>query len=104
MTFAPPSFDGNSLNRPFGISAKGGRAGPLMAPHTYFSLHSINVCADWRECGKFLSCKLAELLGSLPPKLKACVESRAKVLTARKEGNGGKGKGERELDDPRKCG
>lgn len=33
MTFAPPPFDGNSLNRQFWISAKGGRAGPLMAPH-----------------------------------------------------------------------
>lgn len=33
MTFASPSFDGNLLNRQFWISAKGGRAGLLMAPH-----------------------------------------------------------------------
>ncbi len=69
--------------------SKGGRAGPLVPPH----LRSINVCADWKEGGKFLSCKLAALLGSLPPKLKACVESRAKALTVRIEGNGGKTKG-----------
>lgn len=62
-------------------------------PHTSVSLRSINVCADWREGGKFLSCKLAALLGSLPPKLKACVESLAEALTARKEGNGEKAKG-----------
>lgn len=62
-------------------------------PHTSVSLRSINVCADWKEGGKFLSCKLAALLGSLPPKLKACVESRAKALTVRKEGYGGKAKG-----------
>lgn len=62
-------------------------------PHTSVSLRSINVCADWKKGGKFLSCKLAALLGSLPPKLKACVESRAKALTLRKEGNGGKAKG-----------
>lgn len=76
----------------FGSQQKGVRPDHWW-PHTSISLRSVNVCADWKEGGKFLSCKLAALLGSLPHKLKACVESRAKALTVRTEGNGGKAKG-----------
>lgn len=62
----------------------GGPSGLLVAPHLCLPP---DVCRDRREGGKFQSCKLVALLGSLPPKLKACVESLAEVLMVRKDGD-----------------